>query len=382
MEEILMTNIKKNNCGRPAGRIKTAKIEISIEPTVKDEFMTLLRKEGKTASVEIGLWIREYIKNNKLGEEEQMNVVSLFSGLGGLDKGFADTGYNIVWANDFDKYAVQTYKANFGDHIVLGDINEIPLEIIPDCDILIGGFPCQPFSMMGQQKGFEDTRGTLFFRIAEIVDDKIKRGKKPKAIILENVRSLRTHNNGKTYKEIHRVLQDVLGYNVFCDILNSADYGIPQTRNRTYIVCFDNQNAKFIFPQKEKLKKTLQDLLEPEVDNKYFLSDRILPTILSNGTGGYKAKSEIDLEIARPLCATMAKMHRACQDNYVTQKGRIRRLTPRECARLQGFEDSFVIPVSDSQAYKQFGNAVTVNVSRAVAQSVKSTFINLGEWVD
>ena len=310
-----------------------------------------------------------------------MNVVSLFSGLGGLDKGFADTGYNIVWANDFDKYAVQTYKANFGDHIVLGDINEIPLEIIPDCDILIGGFPCQPFSMMGQQKGFEDTRGTLFFRIAEIVDDKIKRGKKPKAIILENVRSLRTHNNGKTYKEIHRVLQDVLGYNVFCDILNS-DYGIPQTRNRTYIVCFDNQNAKFIFPQKEKLKKTLQDLLEPEVDNKYFLSDRILPTILSNGTGGYKAKSEIDLEIARPLCATMAKMHRACQDNYVTQKGKIRRLTPRECARLQGFEDSFVIPVSDSQAYKQFGNAVTVNVSRAVAQSVKSTFINLGEWVD
>ena len=102
-----------------------------------------------------------------------MNVVSLFSGLGGLDKGFADTGYNIVWAYDFDKYAVQTYKANFGDRIVLGDINEIPLEIIPDCDILIGGFPCQPFSMMGQQKGFEDTRGTLFFRIAEIVDDKI-----------------------------------------------------------------------------------------------------------------------------------------------------------------------------------------------------------------
>ena len=107
-----------------------------------------------------------------------MKVVSFFSGLGGLDKGFVDTGYDIIWANDFDKYAVQTYKANFGDHIVLGDINEIPLEIIPDCDILIGGFPCQPFSMMGQQKGFEDTRGTLFFRIAEIVDDKIKRGKR------------------------------------------------------------------------------------------------------------------------------------------------------------------------------------------------------------
>ena len=293
-----------------------------------------------------------------------MKVVSFFSGLGGLDKGFVDTGYDIIWANDFDKYAVQTYKANFGEHIVLGDINEIPLEEIPDCDILIGGFPCQPFSMMGQQKGFEDTRGTLFFRIAEIVDDKIKKGKKPKAIILENVRSLRTHNN------------------VFCDILNSADYGVPQTRNRTYIVCFDNQNARFEFPEKKKLNKTLQDLLEPEVNDKYFLSDRILPTILSDGTGGYKAKSEIDLKIARPLCATMAKMHRACQDNYVTQNGRVRRLTPRECARLQGFQDSFVIPVSDSQAYKQFGNAVTVNVSKAVAQSVKTTLINLGEWKD
>ena len=305
-----------------------------------------------------------------------MKVVSFFSGLGGLDKGFVDTGYDIIWANDFDKYAVQTYKANFGEHIVLGDINEIPLEEIPDCDILIGGFPCQPFSMMGQQ------RGTLFFRIAEIVDDKIKKGKKPKAIILENVRSLRTHNNGETYKEIYRILHDVLGYNVFCDILNSADYGVPQTRNRTYIVCFDNQNARFEFPEKKKLNKTLQDLLEPEVDDKYFLSDRILPTILSDGTGGYKAKSEIDLKIARPLCATMAKMHRACQDNYVTQNGRVRRLTPRECARLQGFQDSFVIPVSDSQAYKQFGNAVTVNVSKAVAQSVKATLINLGEWKD
>ena len=174
----------------------------------------------------------------------------------------------------------------------------------------------------------------------------------------------------------------MLGYNVFCDTLNSADYGVPQTRNRTYIVCFDNPNARFEFPAKEKLNKTLQDLLETKVDDKYFLSDRILPTILSDGTGGYKAKSEIDLKIARPLCATMAKMHRACQDNYVTQNGRIRRLTPRECARLQGFQDSFVIPVSDSQAYKQFGNAVTVNVSKAVAESVKTTLINLGEWKD
>lgn len=311
-----------------------------------------------------------------------MRVVSFFSGIGGLDKGFEDAGYSVIWANDFDKYAVETYKANYENEIVLGDINEIPLESIPDAEVLIGGFPCQPFSMMGEQKGFEDARGTLFFRIAEIIKDKIEKGKKPKAVILENVKALRTHDQGRTFATIKRILEDDLGYKVYDDILNSAEYGVPQTRNRTYIVCFANENAEFTFPEKEKLDRTLQDILETDVDQKYFLSDKILPTILSNGTGGYKGKSETDLKIARPLCATMAKMHRACQDNYVTQKGRVRRLTPRECARLQGFDDNFVIPVSDCQAYKQFGNAVTVNVSRAVAEAVRTSLQNLGEWSD
>ena len=311
-----------------------------------------------------------------------MRVVSFFSGIGGLDKGFEDAGYSVIWANDFDKYAVETYKANYENEIVLGDINEIQLESIPDAEVLIGGFPCQPFSMMGEQKGFEDARGTVFFRIAEIIKDKMEKGKKPKAVILENVKALRTHDQGRTFATIKRILEDDLGYKVYDDILNSAEYGVPQTRNRTYIVCFANENAEFTFPEKEKLDRTLQDILETDVDQKYFLSDKILPTILSNGTGGYKGKSEIDLKIARPLCATMAKMHRACQDNYVTQKGRVRRLTPRECARLQGFDDNFVIPVSDCQAYKQFGNAVTVNVSRAVAEAVRTSLQNLGEWSD
>lgn len=309
-----------------------------------------------------------------------MRILSLFSGCGGLDKGFQNAGYDIVWANDFDKYAVQTYKENFGDHIVLGDIKDIPLEALPDFDALIGGFPCQPFSMMGEKRGFEDARGTLFFRIVEIIKYKIDKNEKPKVVVLENVRSLRTHDKGRTFKTILNILEKDLGYKFFTDVLNTADYGIPQTRNRTYIVCFANENAEFLFPEKQELDLTLQDLLEHNVDQKYFLSDRILPTILSNGTGGYKAKSEIDLEIARPLCATMAKMHRACQDNYVTQNGRVRRLTPRECARLQGFDDDFVIPVSDSQAYKQFGNAVTVNVSQAVAEKIKDVLLELGEW--
>lgn len=309
-----------------------------------------------------------------------MRVLSLFSGCGGLDKGFIDSGYDVVWANDFDKYAVQTYQANFGNHVVLGDINEIQIEELPNFQVLIGGFPCQPFSMMGSERGFEDARGTLFFRIAEILKHKIEHNETPRAVILENVRSLKTHNKGRTFKTILSILENDLGYKVFYDILNSSDYGVPQTRNRTYIVCFANNDAKFTFPQKQPLNVVLQDLLEVDVADKYFLSDKILPTILSDGTGGYKAKSEIDLKIARPLCATMAKMHRACQDNYVTQNGRVRRLTPRECARLQGFGDDFVIPVSDSQAYKQFGNAVTVNVSHAVAQAVRIQLEELGEW--
>lgn len=310
-----------------------------------------------------------------------MKVISLFAGIGGLDTGFIENGYEVVWANDIDKYAVQTYQANYSSPIVLGDLNKINLDEIPSADIVIGGFPCQPFSSMGELKGFEDTRGTLFFRIVELIQNQIERGHKPKALVLENVRNLKHHDKGKTFKVIKKTLTD-LGYKVYDQVLNSSDYGVPQTRNRTFIVCFSNTETEFSYPEKTELTLTLQDLLEHDVDKKYFLSDRILPTILSNGTGGYKAKSEIDLKIARPLCATMAKMHRACQDNYVTQNERVRRLTPRECARLQGFNDDFIIPVSDTQAYKQFGNAVTANVSRAVALKVKEALIENGEWYE
>lgn len=317
-----------------------------------------------------------------------MRVVSLFSGIGGLDKGFEEAGYNIIWANDFDKYAVQTYNANFENKAILADITEYSLEDIPEFDVLIGGFPCQPFSMMGQQKGFEDTRGTLFFRIAEIIDYQIKtRGYKPRVIVLENVRALRTHDNGHTFERIKEILREDLGYQVFDMNLNSADYGVPQTRNRTYIVCFANEMVKdFNAPPTVKLTYFLKDVLEQDVPDKYFLSEKIKKTILSSGSGGWEAKAETDLPVARPLCATMMKMHRASQDNYVTQEKGLRRLTPRECARLQGFdgpqESNFVIPVSDSQAYKQFGNAVTVNVSNAVAKQVRKKLEEIGEWVD
>ena len=155
-----------------------------------------------------------------------MRILSLFCGCGGLDKGFVNAGYDIVWANDFDKYAIQTYRANFDHPSIEGDIYDVSLDELPDFDVLIGGFPCQPFSMMGAERGFEDARGTLFFRIAEIIQDRINKNKKPKAIILENVRSLKTHDKGRTYKTIKSILENDLGYKVFCDILNTAEYGI------------------------------------------------------------------------------------------------------------------------------------------------------------
>lgn len=317
-----------------------------------------------------------------------MNVVSLFSGIGGLDKGFIDAGYNVIWSNDFDQYAALTYENNYRDGTMhLGDITQIGLDEIPPHDVLIGGFPCQPFSMMGEEKGFEDTRGTLFFRIAEIIDYQVRNDRAPRVIVLENVRRLLTHDKKRTFKKIKKVLEG-LGYKVFFQVLNSADYGVPQVRNRVFIVCFRNQGVEFAFPEPIPLERNMRDILDINVDEKYYLSDRVKPTILSDGTGGYIAKSEINQSPARPLCATMAKMHRACQDNYYSDDyilgngdtESIRKLTPRECARLQGFDENFNIVVSDTQAYKQFGNAVTVDVARAVARQIRQKLEEIGEW--
>ena len=292
-------------------------------------------------------------------------VCSLCSGCGGLDLGFIKAGFEIIWANDIDKYAVQSYQENIGNHIVHGDINKIDLNSIPKHDILVAGFPCQPFSIMGNEKGFDDHRGSLFFRICELIDIH-----NPEVVVLENVGRLLTHKKGSSFK----IVQDELekrGYNVNKKVLNSSDFDVPQTRNRIFIVCFKNKNIKFQYPTAKVLEKRLQDLLQKNVDKKYYLSEKIKKTILSHGSGGYSSNPEIDLEIARPLCATMAKMHRAGQDNYVTTELGLRRLTPRECARLQGFSEDYKIVVSDNQAYKQFGNAVTVSVAYAVAEAIK-----------
>lgn len=311
-------------------------------------------------------------------KEKEYKVVSLFAGIGGLDLGFEYAGFDVIWANDFDKYAVQTYKANVGNQIVLGDIYD-HIDNIPNHDILIGGFPCQPFSTLGSLKGFDDERGTLFFLIKEIV-----KKNNPKIVVLENVKNLMNHDKGETFKRMCKEL-DGVGYEVKYDVLNSLNFGVPQRRNRVYIVAMkkDSFNSFDLkFPKGTEPTLTAQDLLDKEVDIKYFISNRMIDTILGHGTKGYIVKPTIDTPVAKTLTATMHKMHRASQDNYYTDeynwnkfkddsKSKIRKLTPNESRKLQGFPSDWVQVVSDSQAYKQFGNAVTVNVSYEIAKALK-----------
>lgn len=313
--------------------------------------------------------------------EKKYKLVSLFSGIGGIDLGFEFAGFETIWANDFDKAACETYRANVGNNIVHGDIRLVK-DQIPDHDVLVGGFPCQPFSTLGKLQGFDDekNRGTLFFEIMDIAQKH-----DTKVIVLENVKNLTTHDGGKTFARIKKEM-DEAGYFFNAQVLNSQDYGIPQRRNRVFIVAFSKKYFKdvpFVYPEKEDLRITTQDLLDENVEEKYFLTEKISHTILGEGTKGYIVKPTIDLPISKTLTASMHKMHRASQDNYVTDQKNydrnvidkekripIRKLTPNECRQLQGFPSEWTQVVVDGQAYKQFGNAVTVDVAYKVACQV------------
>ncbi|GLI52205.1 hypothetical protein TSYNTROOL_22910 [Tepidanaerobacter syntrophicus] len=252
-------------------------------------------------------------------------------------------------------------------------------------DIFVGGSPCQSFTLLGYQKGLEEARGTLFYEFARLVKEI-----EPKVFIYENVQGLLKHDKGRTWEVVQRVFNS-LGYKLHTKVLDAVNYGIPQKRRRVFVVGFKNGGENFTFPQEKELRFKMQDFLlenaaeghvkavdkqiviEPggqEVPDKYFLSDRILPGIMCEGTGGFSMKPEIDLEIARPLMSTMHKMHRAGEDNYVTTKGRIRRLAPRECLRLMGFTDDFKIAVADTPMYKQAGNSVVVDVLMGIIEEI------------
>lgn len=243
-------------------------------------------------------------------------------------------------------------------------------------DILVGGSPCQSFSIMGYKRGLEDARGTLFYEYARLVNEI-----KPKVFIYENVQGLLKHDKGKTWDIITKIFNS-LGYDYTYSVLNSKEYGIPQNRNRLFVVGFkDKKYLKNLeFPPKTiELKFKLQDMLIEKCDNgyfrydkkvhkpgkvdeKYFLSEKVKKHVMAVGTKNYVTQPKTDLEIARPLLATMHKMHRAGVDNYVTVNGKLRRLTPRECMRLMGFGDDFKQVVSDTQMYKQAGNSIVSDI--------------------
>lgn len=338
---------------------------ISIKDAVSAAIMNLVQKHVKD--------------ENRVSD---FTFIDLFAGIGGMRIAYQNAGGKCVYSNEWNKYSQQTYFANFGEQPD-GDITKVDAEKIPDHDILVAGFPCQPFSIAGVSKknslgratGFEDkTQGTLFFDVCRVL-----KAKRPKAFMLENVKNLKSHDKGRTFKIIMESLEE-LDYQVFYAILDGQNF-VPQHRERILIVGFDRKrygsDIGFKFDITPRFPKPLmKDILEKNVDDKYTLSDKLW-TYLQNYAAKHRAAGNgFGYGIADPdgISRTLsARYYKDGSEILIAQKGKNpRRLTPRECARLQGFPDSFKIVVSDTQAYKQFGNSVVVPLMENVAKLVVS----------
>lgn len=395
-----------------------------------------LTLDSQNQDIDFTPWFEKKFSNPKA----TINLATLFSGVGAIEYSLKRLNLktNLVFAGDIDKFCKESYfenykidEKNWHDDITKFSAKKYKYKV----DLLVGGSPCQSFSMVGKRLGLEDTRGTLFYDFARIVDEC-----KPRVFIFENVKGLINHDNGNTWRVIQDVFED-LGYDIHHQVLNSRDYGIPQNRERIFVVGF-RKKTQFIFPEPIELKTTMQDFLEDninskfylgdkgvkfvtneknikkrftqingevalcqkrnqqsnwhgdfifegvegfqdydefifdvnKVEDKYYLSDKVSDYVLNSGTKNFYAKPETDLPVARALLSTMHKMHRAGVDNYVMyKKGRIRKLTPRECFRLMGFRDDFKITVSNNQAYRQAGNSIVVDVLIALLKQMDIT---------
>lgn len=311
---------------------------------------------------------------------EGFTFIDLFAGIGGFRLALESFGAECVYSNEWDKYAQETYKMNFGD-TPFGDIRKVNEKNIPNHDILCAGFPCQAFSISGKQQGFEDSRGTLFFDVARIIKEK-----KPKIVFLENVKNFANHNNGKTLSVIKNIMLE-LGYNFQYDVLNSANYGIPQNRERIYIVCFRNdiKIKNFSFPKPFKLNKFVEDFLLPNKEVKNLIINR-KDLIISNdskintnssttirvgivGKGSQGERIYSPKGIAITLSAYGGGIF-AKTGGYLID-GKTRKLHPRECARIMGFPDNFKLHPNKNQAYKQLGNSVVIDVLQLIIKKIK-----------
>ncbi|KKS55645.1 MAG: Cytosine-specific methyltransferase [Candidatus Magasanikbacteria bacterium GW2011_GWA2_42_32] len=309
---------------------------------------------------------------------QKYRAIDLFAGIGGMRLGFERAGFEIVYSNDVDHYACQTYRANFGE-IDERDIRTVDIESVPQFDVLLAGFPCQPFSLIGKRDGLEDPRGQLFNEVVRFLNSR-----KPEAFMLENVKNLLKHNKGETYGFIKKALEQAgTGYTVFEQILDSRNFGVPQHRERAYIVGFKNPDVTFDFPDKSSISGIgrLKDVLEKNVGEKYYLSKKYYTGLMAHKKRHAEKGSGFGCEVLDPdgisntiVCGNMGRERNLIQDELRTvNEWGVRKLTERECARLQGFPDGFKIPVSTTQAYKQFGNSVSVPVIREVAKALKKS---------
>ena len=395
----------------------------------------------KLSSIDNALpkWVNSKFKYPK----QKIRIATLFSGIGAIEHSIERLGLNheIVFAGDIDPFVKKSYFANHNineknwhDDVTRFNAKKYKYKV----DLLVGGSPCQSFSMVGKRAGLKDTRGTLFYDFARVIDEC-----RPKVFIFENVKGLLSHDDGKTWRVIQEVFNS-LGYKIFSQTMNSKNYGIPQHRERIFVVGFRKKSGEFIFPASIKLETTMQDFLEDftdskyflggkgikfvtssknrskrytqidgevalcqkanqqfnwhgdfifegvenpmafdefvfnvnEVEEKYFLSKKVKHYVLAGGTKNFRTSKKTDLPVARPLLQTMHKMHRAGVDNYVTyEQGKIRKLTPKECLRLMGFRDTFKIAVSDTQMYRQAGNSIVVDVLIALLKQMDITKI-------
>lgn len=283
--------------------------------------------------------------------KKKITFIDLFAGIGGFHYAFHNLGAECVFVSEWDEPARKTYKANFEkidpklfdpkneDKTFAGDITKVNPKEVPDFNIITGGFPCQPFSQAGLKKGFNEIRGTLFFDIARIIEEK-----KPEAFFLENVRGLLTHDGGKTFATIKKVLTEELGYSFYYKVIKASDYGVPQHRPRLFMVGFRDNTIDFEFPEPVKLKFTMSDVFGGKVNRDVGYTLRV------GGRGSGIAD-------------------RRNWDSYLVD-GEVRRLTPKEGLRMQGFPDDFVFPVSEAQAMKQLGNSVAIPAIQATANEI------------
>lgn len=298
-----------------------------------------------------------------------MRVCSLFCGIGGVDLAFEQAGHEVVWANDIDKFACMTYRHNFPNvNLVEADIRSVDKSSIPDCDIVTAGFPCQPFSVCGKQKGFNDERGNLFFEVGKVMD-----AKQPKIVFLENVANLTEHDNGKTFNVIHNELAG-RGYYIRYIIADACDYGIPQHRTRTYIVAFKDKTAcdAFRFPEKVPLEKHITNIIDTSVaadEHYYYRPDTPQYTRLQKAIIDDKQLyrfSDWGIQSSKNGIAFTLKANMGIYPNRVPiikDNFGIRNITPSECLALQCFPQSFTFPdtVPEREQYKQAGNTVCIS---------------------